>query len=50
MLEDYEVDIEYWHTEYQGDLALHEFLGLSWLEYGFLIMKEDIVVSKEELN
>lgn len=37
MLEDYELNIEYWHTEYQGNKPLHEFLGLSWLEYKFMV-------------
>ena len=25
--------IDFWHDHYEGELALHEYLGMSWEEY-----------------
>ncbi len=36
-LDDYDDQIAFWHDKYDGDLELHEYLGLSWEEYAQLV-------------
>jgi hypothetical protein len=36
-LDEYDDKIAFWHDQYDGDLPLHEYLGLSWEEYVQLV-------------